>query len=115
MFLHRTCQAREVLTPCLIFFLHCQTRSRHVKSLPNELVHESDIVERRRIMNIFELEEDETRPANGTMKDGTNDQDQHINPYANTPVADSIVSCMLTRVIISTNDVMYLSLTAPLS
>jgi hypothetical protein len=57
-------------------------------------------MERRKIMNIFEWEEDETRLTNGTIKDGTNDQDQHINPFANTPGADSIVSYMLTRVII---------------
>ncbi len=103
MLLQRTSQAREVLTPCLVFVLLCEKKSRHVKSQPTELVQESEsdtIKKRRMIMNIFEWEEDAIRPLNGTMKDGTNEQDQHSHSSAPTPAAVSIVSCMLTRVVI---------------
>ena len=102
MLLQRTSQAREVLTPCLVFVLLCEKKSRHVKSQPTELVQESesDTIKRRKIMNIFEWEEDAIRPLNGTMKDGINEQDQHNHSSAPTPAAVSIVSCMLTCVVI---------------
>ncbi|KAL3810668.1 LOW QUALITY PROTEIN: hypothetical protein ACHAXA_001057 [Cyclostephanos tholiformis] len=66
----------------------------YVNSRPNEIAHDSKNIQRGMIMNMFESDQEKTlnrRPASGTVKDGTNEQDKHIDLSVTTPETDSIM------------------------
>jgi hypothetical protein len=90
----------------------------YVNSRPNEIAHDSKNIQRGMIMNMFESDQEKTlnrRPASGTVKDGTNEQDKHIDLSVTTPETDSIVSfCSLVSVF-SSIDIVKLSLTVQFS